>query len=176
MKLYITRHGETSRNAEQRVLGRTDDPLSAKGKAQAAELAEKMKDIEIDVIFTSPLSRAKETAQTVAKSKGLSLIVDDRLIETNFGDFEGAPRYSEEYQAAKRDYFKRYPNGESYFDMAYRIYDFLFMLRREYADKRVLVVSHGGVCRIICNYFYDMENEEFVSHAFPNCGIEEFEL
>ncbi len=176
MKLYITRHGETLRNAEQKVLGRTDDPLSAKGKAQAAGLAEKMKDIEIDVIFSSPLSRAKETAQTVAKSKGLSLIVDDRLIETNFGDFEGAPRYSEEYQAAKRDYFKRYPNGESYFDMAYRIYDFLFMLRQEYEDKRVLVVSHGGVCRIICNYFYDMENEEFVSHAFPNCGIEEFEL
>lgn len=176
MKLYITRHGETLRNAEERVLGRTDDPLSAKGKAQAAELAEKMKDIEIDAIFTSPLSRAKETAQRVADSKRMSLITDDRLIETNFGDFEGAPRYSKEYQAAKRDHFKRYPNGESYFDMAYRIYDFLFMLKREYADKRVLVVSHGGVCRIICNYFYDMENEEFVSHAFPNCGLEEFEL
>lgn len=176
MKLYITRHGETLRNAEQRVLGRTDDPLSSKGKMQAAELAEKMKDIQIDAIFTSPLSRAKETAQAVADSKGMSLIVDDRLIETNFGDFEAVPRYSKEFQDAKRDYFKRYPNGESYFDMAYRIYDFLFMLKREYGDKRVLVVSHGGVCRIICNYFYDMENEEFVTHAFPNCGLEEFEL
>lgn len=176
MKLYITRHGETMRNAEQRILGRTDDPLSEKGKQQAAELAEKMKDIDIDMIFTSPLSRAKETAQTIADVKGMSLIVDDRLIETDFGDFEGRPRNLEEYQAAKRDHFKRYPKGESYFDIAYRVYDFLFMLKREYSDKKVLVVAHGGICRIICNYFYDMENEEFVRHAFPNCGLEEFEL
>ena len=55
MKLYITRHGETLRNAEQRVLGRTDDPLSEKGRAQAKELAEKMRDIEVDIIFSSPL-------------------------------------------------------------------------------------------------------------------------
>lgn len=176
MKLYITRHGETMRNAEQRVLGRTDDPLSEKGLAQAAALAEKLKDTEFDLIFSSPLTRAKQTAQAVADSKGMEVLVDERLIETNFGEFEGVPRYCEEYQAAKRDHFKRYPGGESYFDMAYRIYDFLFMLKREYADKRVLVVSHGGVCRIICNYFNDMENEEFVSHAFPNCGIEYFEL
>lgn len=176
MKLYITRHGETMRNAEQRVLGRTDDPLSSKGRAQAEMLAQKMKEIEIDRIFSSPLIRAKETAEAVAKAKGLPVTVDHRLIETDFGEFEGVPRNSKEYQNAKRDHFKRYPNGESYFDMAYRIYDFLFMLKREYADERVLVVSHGGVCRIICNYFKDMENEEFVSHAFPNCGLEEFEL
>lgn len=176
MKLYITRHGETQRNAEQKVLGRTDDPLSEKGLVQAAELAEKMKDIEIDMIFVSPLSRARQTAQAVAAVKGLMPIIDERLIETNFGDYEGAPRWSEEYQAAKRDHFKRYPNGESYFDMAYRIYNFLFEIQEKYPDKKVLVVSHGGVCRIICNYFYDMENEEFVQHAFPNCGLEEFEL
>ena len=58
MKLYITRHGETMRNAEQRILGRTDDPLSEKGRQQALELAEKMKEVEVDIIFTSPLSRA----------------------------------------------------------------------------------------------------------------------
>jgi probable phosphoglycerate mutase len=176
MKIYITRHGETMRNAEQRILGRTDDPLSVKGRVQAAELAEKMKDVEIDLIFSSPLSRAKETADTIAAIKNMSVIVDDRLIETDFGDFEGRPRNLEEYQAAKRDHFKRYPGGESYFDIAYRVYDFLFMLKREYADKKVLVVAHGGICRIICNYFYDMENEEFVRHAFPNCGLEDFEL
>ena len=103
MKLYITRHGETKRNKEQRVLGRTDDPLSEKGLAQAAELAEKMKDIEIDMIFVSPLSRARQTAQAVGDVKDLIPIVDERLIETNFGDFEGVDRWCEEYQNAKRD-------------------------------------------------------------------------
>lgn len=110
------------------------------------------------------------------EKKGLIPIEDQRLLEVEFGDLEAAPRDYAPYQAAKREHFKRYPGGESYFDMAYRIYDFLFMLKREYADKKVLVVSHGGVCRIICNYFRDMENEEFVQHAFPNCGLEEFEL
>ncbi len=176
MKLYITRHGETLRNAENRVLGRDDIALNEKGRLQAAELAEKMKEIPVDVIFTSPLSRAKETALAVAERKGLIPIEDDRLLEVNFGDFEAVPRDYEPYQAAKREHFKRYPNGESYFDMAYRIYDFLYEIKKKYSDKRVLIVSHGGVCRIIHNYFIDMDNEEFVRFAFPNCGLEEFEL
>lgn len=176
MKLYITRHGETAWNAEYKVLGRTDIPLNEKGRAQAAELAEKMKDIELDMIFCSPLSRAKETAETIAALKGMTVITDDRLIETNFGDFEEAPRFCEEYQNAKRDHFKRYPNGESFFDMAYRIYDFLYEIKRNYPDKKILIASHGGVCRIICNFFKDMDNEEFVMHAFPNCGLEEFDF
>lgn len=176
MKLYITRHGETTRNADNCVLGRSDIPLNETGKAQAAKLAEQLEAVEIDVIFTSPLSRAKETAWTVAKYKGLEPIEDERLLEVDFGVFEAVPRDDVSYQNAKREHFKRYPGGESYFDMAYRIYDFLFMLKREYGDKKVLVVSHGGVCRIIHNYFVDMENEEFVRFAFPNCGLEEFEL
>lgn len=176
MKLYITRHGETMRNAEYRVLGRTDDPLSEKGRAQARELAENLKDVEIDLIFSSPLGRAKETAETVAKTKGLEVIEDERLLEINFGEFEGVSGGTEAYQSAKREFFKRYPSGESYFDIAYRVYDFLYMLKREYPEKRVLVVSHGGVCRILHNYFIGMENEEFAKFAFPNCGIEEFDF
>ena len=124
----------------------------------------------------SPLSRAKDTAYIVAEKKGLVPIEDERLLEVEFGDFEAMPRDYPPYQAAKREHFKRYPGGESYFDMAYRIYDFLYMLKREYAYRSVLVVSHGGVCRIIHNFFVDMENEEFVRFAFPNCGLEEFEL
>lgn len=176
MKLYLTRHGETMRNAENKVLGRDDIQLNKKGEMQAEELAEKLEKIPIDMIFTSPLSRAKDTANIVAKRKGLIPIEDERIIEIEFGEFEKVPRDYEPYQRAKREYFKRYPGGESYFDMAYRIYDFIHMLKREYSNKNVLVVSHGGVCRIIHNYFIDMENEEFVRFAFPNCGLEEFEL
>ncbi len=176
MKLYITRHGETQRNAEQRVLGRTDQPLSETGLWQAQQLAERLKDTEIDLIFVSPLCRARQTAEAVGAVKGIQPLVDERLIETNFGDLEGTGRKDPTYQAAKRDHFKRYPKGESYFDMAYRIYDFLFEIKRKYPDKKVLVVAHGGVCRIIHNYFHDMENEEFVTFAFPNCGLESYEL
>ena len=176
MKLYVTRHGETFRNAENKVLGRDDIMLNEKGKEQADELAEKLQNIPLDIIFTSPLSRAKDTANAVAKKKGLIPVEDKRIIEIEFGEFEGVPRDYEPYQAAKREHFKRYPGGESYFDMAYRIYDFLHMLKKDFSDKNVLVVTHGGVCRIIHNFFVDMENEEFVQFAFPNCGLEQFEL
>lgn len=69
MKLYITRHGETSWNAENRVLGRSDVPVNEKGRAQAMELAEKIESLSVDVIFTSPLSRAKDTAWIVARKR-----------------------------------------------------------------------------------------------------------
>ena len=176
MKLYITRHGETSWNAENKVLGATDIPLNEMGKAQAAALAEKLRDVDVDIIFASPLSRAKETAEAIAVVKGMPIILDSRLMEMNAGDLEGAPRGGDEYQTAKREHFKRYPNGESFFDAAYRIYDFLYEIKGKYPDKKVLLVSHGGVCRIICNFFKDMDNEEFVTHAFPNCGFEEFDF
>ena len=176
MRLYITRHGESLWNAENKVLGRTDIGLNERGKEQARELVKKLKDTKLDYVFTSPLSRAKDTAKEVADSKGIPLIVDDRLIEINFGDYEGIDRRSEAYQNERRDYFRRYPHGESYMDLAGRIYPLLQELKREYADKSVLLVSHGGICRVIHNYFVDMGNEEFVTYAFPNCGIEEFKL
>ena len=155
MKLYITRHGETKRNKEQRVLGRTDDPLSEKGKAQAAELAEKMKDIEVDIIYTSPLSRAKDTAETVAKSKGMSVIVDDRLIETNFGDFEGKtageleldPRFAQ-WVAGKIPT----PNGESNSDFVKRLCVGLQQIVLDMLENDIehsAVIMHGGAIMML---------------------------
>ena len=66
MKLYMMRHGETAWNADNRILGSTDIPLNAKGREQAREAAERLKDISFDIIYTSELSRAKETGLAVA--------------------------------------------------------------------------------------------------------------
>ena len=174
MKIYIMRHGETAWNAENRILGSTDMPLNEKGRAQAREAAEKMKDIRFDVIFTSCLSRSMETGLAVAAFQDCPVIHEPCLNEHDFGEFEGKDRGSEFYQSEKRKCFKRYPGGESFLDVAARVYPFIRNLLSDpdMQDKTVLVTSHGGICRVITSYFRDMENEEFVSFAMPNCGYE----
>ncbi len=165
--LYVVRHGETEWNAINKVLGRTDIPLNAKGIEQAQELAHSLKDLKIDVFLCSPLSRARQTADAVSSEIGKQYKIDDRLIEQDFGRFEGVQRFDAEYQGAKRAYFVRYPGGESYFDMAARV----FPLIKELEGMDALLVTHGGICRIIRNYFEDMGNEEFVQFAQGNCEV-----
>ena len=165
--IYVVRHGETEWNAINKVLGRTDIPLNDKGKSQAAELARSMKDLDFDVFLCSPLCRARQTADAISSETGIRYSIDDRLIEQNFGKFEGTDRFNKEYQDAKREYFVRYPDGESYFDMAARV----FPLIKELEGKNALLVTHGGICRIIRSYFEDMGNEEFVQFAQGNCEM-----
>lgn len=165
--IYVVRHGETDWNAINKVLGRTDIPLNDKGMEQAKELARSLKDMKIDVFLCSPLSRARQTADAISSETGIQYKIDDRLIEQDFGRFEGVDRSDMEYQAAKREYFVRYPGGESFFDMAARI----FPLIKELDGSNALLVTHGGVCRIIRSYFEDMGNEEFVRFSQGNCEI-----
>ena len=165
--IYVVRHGETEWNALDKVLGRTDMPLNARGLEQAQEIARYLKDIKIDVFLCSPLCRARQTAEAISNETGIRYEIDDRLIEQDFGRFEGAYRFDREYQAAKREYFARYPGGESYFDMAARV----FSLIKELDGADALLVTHGGVCRMIRSYFEDMGNEEFVLFSQGNCEV-----
>ena len=165
--IYVVRHGETEWNAINKVLGRTDIPLNDRGIEQAEEIARSLKDIKIDVFLCSPLSRARQTADAISGETGMPYKTDDRLIEHDFGVFEGVNRFDEGYQNAKREYFVRYPGGESFFDLAARVYPLI----KELEGKNALLVTHGGICRIIRSYFEDMGNEEFVQFSQGNCEI-----
>ena len=165
--IYVVRHGETEWNAINKVLGRTDIPLNDRGIEQAEEMARSLKDIKIDVFLCSPLSRARQTADAISGETGMPYKTDDRLIEHDFGIFEGVNRFDEGYQNAKREYFVRYPGGESFFDLAARVYPLI----KELEGKNALLVTHGGICRIIRSYFEDMGNEEFVQFSQGNCEI-----
>ena len=92
MKLFIARHGETAWNLENRVSGRTDVPLTEKGLQQAQTLARNAVGRGIEVIIASPLLRARQTAQAVSDAIGVEVQIDERLMELDFGIFEGAPR------------------------------------------------------------------------------------
>jgi len=175
MTIYLTRHGETDWNRKDLILGRTDIPLNENGLRQAERLAEELADVRLDAIYTSPLQRALVMAETVAaKHPGCRLEVCENLIEMNFGKYEGGERFDTEYQQEKRNYFKRYEGGESYMDIAARVYPFIEQLKKNNED--VLMVTHNGICRVICNYFHGMENEEFAKFAMRNCEVRTFQV
>ena len=165
--IYVVRHGETEWNAMNKVLGRTDMPLNDTGIQQAHEIASALKDLNIEVFLCSPLIRARQTADVISGETGIDYKVDERLIEQDFGSFEGVYRYDEAYQNAKREYFARYPGGESFFDLAARV----FPLIKELEGKDALLVTHGGICRVIRSYFEGMGNEEFVQFSQGNCEV-----
>ena len=176
MKLYVARHGQTQWNAENKVCGRTDLPLTEVGIAQAQDLAEKAEALGIDLILTSPLDRAHTMARIIADRCGAEVQVEERLIEQNYGVFEGVDRQDPGFLANKRQFAVRYPGGESMMDMAGRIYPLLEEIRERYSEKTVLLACHGGVCRVIRTFFVPMTNEEYFAYSPENCSLECYEL
>lgn len=175
MKLYVARHGETEWNRQNKVCGRTDSPLTEKGLRQAQLLADRLDDCPIDVIIASPLSRAQNTARVVAERKHLQVITDARLIEQDYGVYEGVQRDDRDFLNNKRMFAYRYPGGESMMDIARRTYDLIIETCKLYTDSSVLFVCHNGICRVICSYFNDMTNEEYFEFSQDNCGYNIYE-
>ncbi len=174
MYIYAARHGETEYNAQNRICGLTDLDLTEHGVKQAEILAEKALAKDIDLIISSPLKRAVATSNIIAEKLKVSVIIDQRLIEQNYGIYEGKDRFDEGFLNNKRNFAYRYPEGESMLQVAHRVYSLIDEISVQYADKNVLLVCHGGVCRIINTYFRDMTNDEFVNYSQVNCGIEEY--
>ena len=176
MKLYVARHGQTQWNAENKVCGRTDLPLTEVGMAQAEALAEKAAELGIDLILSSPLQRAHTMARIIADRCGAEVLTEDRLIEQDYGIFEGAERQDPGFLANKRQFAVRYPGGESMMDMAGRLYPLLREIKEKHPDKTVLLACHGGVCRAIRTFFVPMTNEEYFAYSPENCSLECYEL
>ena len=177
MRFFVTRHGETDWNVLNKVCGRTEVELTENGRKQAAELADRLADKRIDVIVSSPMKRAFETGRIIAERCGVdSVETDARLIEQDYGIYEGVDRKDEGFLGNKRNFAFRYPGGESMMQVAYRTYGLLEELKVRYSGRNVLIVCHGGVCRVINTYFRDMTNEEFFRYSLENCGVEEYEV
>jgi probable phosphoglycerate mutase len=135
----LVRHGETDWNAEGRLQGQTDRPLSDFGRRQARQLAEELAGDQVEAIYSSDLSRARETAKIVAERLGLPVVLDPDLREKNWGTWEGLT-------AVERDCVEFV--GESTAAHQERMLRALrWISERQPADGRVLVVTHGGSMR-----------------------------
>ena len=141
-----------------------------------ANKAEKVKDRKIDLIIASPMKRAQQTANIIAEKCNAPVITDQRLIEQNYGIYEGLDRKNEGFLNNKRNFAYKYPEGESMMQVAARVYSLIDEIREKYADKTVMCVCHGGVCRVANTYFRDVKNDEFFHYCLENCGLEEYEV
>jgi len=159
-KLILIRHGESLWNLENRFTGWTDVPLTAKGKQEATDAGVKLKGTEVDVAYTSALTRAQNTLQLVMGSMGIDVPVirDQALNERHYGDLQGlnkaetAKRYGDEQvHIWRRSYDVPPPNGESLKDTAARTLPFFdrAIMGDIKQGKNVLVVAHGNSNRSI---------------------------
>ena len=175
-KLYFVRHGESEWNVADKICGRTDIPLTKRGHEQAVETGKKIvaDGIKADEILYSPLLRAADTAKHISEMTGIPAQMEPRLIEQNFGVWEGtSPRNSAEFLKAKKEFLNRYGNGESMFELAQRIYNLLDELRQD-ENKTYLLVAHNGIARVVESYFHDMTNEEYSAAGIRNCELVEY--
>ena len=176
--VYFLRHGETFWNVEQKVCGITDIELTPAGHRQAVQAAKMLQQskIKIDEIWYSPLSRAAMTAKHIAEQTGIPLKEEPRLLEQNFGSFEGTDRHSPIFKEARQQFINHYGGGESMFEMAQRIYNLLDEIKDISEDRTILLVSHSGVARVVQSYFHDMTNEEFAGFRLSNCEVLKYEF
>jgi probable phosphoglycerate mutase len=136
--LLLVRHGETDWNADGRLQGHTDRPLSEFGRRQARQLAEELADEELDAIYASDLSRARETAQVVGARLGLAAVLDPDLREKDWGTWEGLTAVEREQVELA---------GESTEAHKDRVLGALKRIAERHPGGRVLVVTHGGSMR-----------------------------
>ncbi len=171
---YFIRHGETVWNVENKICGATDIELTQRGHEQAIETGKKLLEqgVKADIILTSPLIRAKETARHISEITGIPMEVEDRLIEQNFGIYESTPRDGVEFHEAKKNMASRFKTGESMLHVAQRIYNLIDDIRNN--DREVILVAHNGIARIVESYFTEMDNEEFSSCGIKNCEIKKY--
>ena len=154
--ICIVRHGETDWNVQGRLQGQTDIPLNDSGKIQARKCGEFLSNDHWDVIISSPLKRAKETADIIGEFVDSPIIIKEEFIEKYFGDAEGLS--ADEREAAFID--KNYPNQENQENLRERLLKGLQDIVTEYPEKKVIVVAHGAVIHMILRM---MSNENIVS-------------
>jgi probable phosphoglycerate mutase len=151
MLLYLVRHGQSAYNAERRIQGQFDISLSPFGHRQGAALAAAFRSLPIDAIYSSPLARARETAEPIAAALGLPIEADDRLKEINAGVFQGvlwseieqhSPDLAARWRAQDPDFV--IPGGESRRALAERGRAALEAIHAA-GHRQAIVVAHGGV-------------------------------
>lgn len=184
MKLYLTRHGETDWNIQNKIQGQTDTLLNERGRQQAHELAGRLKKegYEIGTIYTSRQKRARETAEVIGQAIHVTPIVREGLEEIALGSWEGytwkqvREQFPDEYQVwyANRRY-QVPPGGESYQQLLNRLLPTLDAIFKE-NQGNVLVVSHSAVIMTLMTYLYDTPYEDMArNYKTGNTGVVEIE-
>lgn len=185
--IYFTRHGQSLWNIEKKICGATDIALSDLGREQASALGcrirqmldagEKTPDgnaFRIDEILYSPLSRTTETAQLIAEATGIPCRPEQRIIEQDFGRYEGLDRELEEFSKDKMRFFYDFDGGETMARCMARVYSLMGDLEAEsrQTGRIYLLVAHNGIARGFESWFREMTIQEYANGCrFGNCEL-----
>ncbi|QPC81561.1 histidine phosphatase family protein [Phototrophicus methaneseepsis] len=161
-RTLIVRHGETDYNVQARIQGHLNVALNDHGREQAQALATYLADAPIGAIYSSDLVRAYETAEPLAKLKGLPIHADERLREINLGVFQGysgselrrSPQYAEAYERWRADASYIVPGGESFDQLGERTQAAWEEIIQKETVETVLIVTHGGNVRALLSRLF----------------------
>jgi broad specificity phosphatase PhoE len=158
LRLYLARHGQTDWNVEGRMQGGTDIPLNATGRQQAAALKDHLKGVRFDAVYSSTLSRSRETAEIVRGQVPLTSLPG--LAERRFGKFEGllskAPDTGPEFERRRWDPQDALDGGESWVAFTNRVRSALQTVRSKHRSGAILVVGHGGTNQAILQILFGL--------------------
>ena len=185
MELYLVRHGKTDWNAQGKLQGNIDIHLNQEGKQSALELGEKLKGIDFDRIYSSPLKRAHETAQLICGERKIPIFTDERLREISFGVMEGVT-YAEwtKPESPYRFFFQedvsQYvppKDGESIDSICARTKEFVQQVIEPLNGQcqRIMIVGHGALLAATLCYLENHGKEKFWAGGLKgNCGVVRF--
>ena len=178
--LILIRHGETEWNVIGRYQGQADPPLNAKGVTQSHQLAEQLGETDLDLLYTSPLQRAAQTAQVLVDKLHIPLFIEPRLMEIHQGDWQ--TRLRSEIDQLYPDLFRRWesepwevspPNGESLPQVQDRVIAALQEIIDKYPHQCVGIVTHRIPIALIKVHYQGLDRDIVRSMQLPNIYFEE---
>lgn len=183
MHLLLIRHGETDWNNEGRMQGSIDMPLNARGIEQAGKLAARLvAEEQIEVLYTSPLARARVTAEIIGQAFRLAPIPDPRLVERSIGKLEGLTLqevetlYPKVYRAWREDTARVvFPEGEDQVEFQQRVLSFLDTIRSR-PERQVAVVTHGGTLSMFLATLIGLDIQKRFPFRFDNTSLSKVNL
>ena len=177
MRMIICRHGETDFNGQKRLQGILETAINSHGQEQARLVAQKLKGEEFDYVFSSPLLRCRQTVEEIMKfHSGQKIIYRDELKEIDLGKYSGMDKHEIE-EKFPGDWAERVDNkyefvhegGESYKQVdELRVRPLLNEFREKYSSRKILVVTHGGTCRLLLGNMLGLATKEKMNIELPN--------
>ena len=179
MKIFAIRHGQTNANAQVIYNGTLDEDINDIGISQAIQTKELMNNNHYDIIYCSPMLRAKHTCKII-NEKNIPVIYDNRLRERTLGKLDGKNLENEGFGKNlffDYNYKLKDENFEDLPTLFKRVHEFLDEIIKKDKDKNILIVAHGGILRAIYFYFNEIPQDGDLSIYVPkNCEINNYEI
>lgn len=171
--IYLTRHGETEWNTENRLQGWKDSPLTAKGRQHAKQLGQRLQDTTFQAVYSSPSERTFETAQLICEGRTVAIQTDVRLKEIHLGEWEGKTHDClKQSDAEAYTAFWETPHlyisktGENFEVLQNRLVEFLKEIQVKHPEEMVLIVTHGIAIKVLLSHFKRTGIEELWKSSF----------